>query len=75
MAEHRLDCYGEACPIPLLKAEKKMKTLAVGDTLVVLTDHSCAMKNVPDWARKQGYDVDLEETGDGEWEIYIIKNH
>lgn len=75
MAEYRLDCYGEACPIPLIKTEKKMKELSVGDTLIVMIDHSCAMKNVPEWARKNGYDVELEETGDGEWEVYIVKTH
>jgi len=75
MAQIRLDCLGEACPIPLLKTEKKMKELKVGDVLVVHIDHSCAMKNVPEWARKQGYNVDLEEVADGEWEIYIEKTH
>ena len=73
MAEVRLDCLGEACPIPLLKAQKKIKELNVGDILIVEIDHSCAMKNVPEWARKEGYNVDIEETDDGEWEIYIEK--
>ncbi|MDR1586567.1 MAG: hypothetical protein LBS57_03840 [Treponema sp.] len=31
------------------------------------------MKNVPDWARGQGYNVDIEETGEGEWDIIIEK--
>jgi TusA-related sulfurtransferase len=43
---------GDACPVPLIKAEKKMAELAVGDLLIVSIDHSCAMKNVPEWARK-----------------------
>ncbi|MGG5254429.1 sulfurtransferase TusA family protein [Neobacillus sp. SM06] len=73
MAEYRLDCMGEACPVPLLKAEKKIKELAAGDVLIVEIDHSCAMKNVPEWARKQGHNVDLEEVDDGEWEVYIEK--
>ena len=73
MAEHRLDCLGEACPVPLLKTQKKMAELKVGDTLIVEIDHSCAMKNVPEWARKEGHNVDIEEVGDGEWEVYIEK--
>ncbi len=73
MAEHRLDCLGEACPVPLLKTQKKMAELMVGETLIVEIDHSCAMKNVPEWARKEGHNVDIEEVGDGEWEIYIEK--
>lgn len=73
MKEYRLDCLGEACPIPLMKTEKKMMDLQIGDMLVVMIDHSCAMKNVPEWARTQGHNVDIEEVDDGEWEIYIEK--
>ncbi len=73
MKEYRLDCLGEACPIPLMKTEKKMMDLQVGDMLIVMIDHSCAMKNVPEWARTQGHNVDIEEVDDGEWEIFIEK--
>lgn len=73
MKEFKLDCLGEACPIPLMKAEKKMAELAIGDVLIVQIDHSCAMKNVPDWARLQGHNVDIEEVDDGEWEVIIEK--
>ena len=71
--EVELDCLGEACPIPLVKTEKALVELEVGDTLIVLIDHSCAMKNVPEWARKQGHEVELEEVDDGEWECFIEK--
>lgn len=73
MAEYRLDCMGEACPVPLIKTQKKMADMKVGDVVVVEIDHSCAMKNVPEWARKEGHNVDIEETSEGEWEIYIEK--
>ena len=73
MAEYELDCMGEACPVPLMKTEKKMATLKPGDTLVVHIDHSCAMKNVPEWARKQGFNVEVEEVDDGEWDVIIEK--
>ena len=73
MAEYHLDCMGEACPVPLIKTQKKMADMKVGDVVVVEIDHSCAMKNVPEWARKEGHNVDIEETSEGEWEIYIEK--
>lgn len=73
MKEVRLDCLGEACPIPLMKTEKKMEELAFDDVLIVMIDHSCAMKNVPEWARTQGHNVDIEEVDDGEWEVIIQK--
>lgn len=73
MKEVRLDCLGEACQIPLMKTEKKMEELAINDVLIVMIDHSCAMKNVPEWARTQGHNVDIEEVDDGEWEVIIQK--
>ena len=69
-----LDCFGEACPVPLIKAQNKLKELELGDVLIVQIDHSCAMKNVPEWARTEGYNVEVEEVDDGEWEVIIEKN-
>jgi TusA-related sulfurtransferase len=74
MAEQTLDCLGEACPVPLVKAQKVIKDMAVGDVLIVNIDHSCAMKNIPDWAREAGYNVEVEEVGEGEWDIVIEKS-
>jgi TusA-related sulfurtransferase len=73
MAERELDCLGEACPVPLIKAQKEIESMEVGDVLIVNIDHSCAMKNVPDWAREAGHAVELEEIDDGEWNIIIEK--
>jgi TusA-related sulfurtransferase len=73
MAEFTIDALGEACPIPLLKAQKKCKEIQVGDVLIINIDHSCALKNLPEWARKEGYNVEVEEIEEGVWDIYIEK--
>ncbi len=73
MKEVMLDCMGEACPVPLIKSQNKMKEMAVGDVLIVQIDHSCAMKNLPDWARGENHNVEVDEVADGEWEVVIEK--
>lgn len=73
MKEVTLDCMGEACPVPLVKAQKALEGMAIGDVLIVQIDHSCAMKNVPEWAREAGHNVEIEEVDDGEWEVIIEK--
>lgn len=73
MKEFTLDCMGEACPLPMMKTEKQMEKMEVGDVVIVQIDHSCAVKNVPEWARNQGYNVEIDEVDDGEWEIIIEK--
>ena len=75
MTEKKLDCLGEACPIPIVKSEKAIAELEVGDLLIVEIDHSCAMKNIPEWARDAGHNVEIEEVEDGQWEIYIEKTN
>jgi len=30
MNEVVLDCFGEACPVPLVKAQNKLKEMAIG---------------------------------------------
>ena len=73
MAEKTIDCLGEACPVPLVKAQKELEKMQVGDVLIINIDHSCAMKNIPDWAREAGHNVEIDEVSDGEWDIIIEK--
>ncbi len=73
MKEYLLDCLGEACPIPLIKLQNKLETVEVGDVVIVNVDHSCAIKNIPEWGRKVGYNVEVEEIDEGEWNIFVEK--
>jgi len=75
MAQQNLDCLGEACPVPLIRTQNALSALAVGDVLVVEIDHSCAMKNIPEWCGKEGHNFEIEEVDDGQWEIVIEKTH
>lgn len=73
MKEYEFDCMGEACPVPLIKAQNKMKEMEVGDVIILQIDHSCALKSIPEWARKDGHNVEIDEIDDGEWDIVIEK--
>jgi TusA-related sulfurtransferase len=73
MEKRFLDCSGESCPAPLIKAQKELEAMASGDVLTVNVDYGCAVSGVPGWAREQGHKVDVEETGEGEWDIIITK--
>ena len=54
MKEYKLDCIGEACPVPLIKAQKKMETMEVGDIVIINVDHSCAINNISEWGDQTG---------------------
>lgn len=68
-----IDSLGESCPVPLVKTQNAIKDMAVGDVLIIQIDHSCAMKNIPEWARHVGHRVQIKEVDNGEWEIIIEK--
>ena len=74
MAEVKIDCMYEPCPVPLLKAAQRLKSMNIGDVLLVETDHSCAIANITEWAEKENLQCWVEETGSGDWNIYIKKS-
>ncbi len=68
-----IDCIGDPCPLPLIKAEKKLRKLSSGQQICLEIDHNCALNIIPEWARKKGYQVRVEESTCLEWKIYIKK--
>jgi len=73
MGVRELDCLYEACPVPMLKAIKELKTMCPGDILILHADHSCVGIYMEEWGEKNKHSVEVVETENGEWEIYIQK--
>lgn len=73
MAEFKLDVLGEMCPLPILRSDKLFKTLLPGDRLIVVTDHSCAMKGIPLHFKKLPAETQISQVAKGIWEIVIEK--
>lgn len=66
-----LDCLGDMCPIPVLKAQKELKSINQGDTVKVVTDHSCVLESVNKKFKK--HQITYAEVINGVWEIFITK--
>jgi TusA-related sulfurtransferase len=69
--EHYLDTCGEMCPLPVLRAKARLRSLRSGDTLKVLTDHSCAVEALLEHAAGIGLTVEVSEFETGVWELCI----
>lgn len=67
-----MDCTGLMCPVPVVKAQIQYKKLAIGDSITIITDHSCTYPNIRDVFEKSNCKIETEEE-DGIWEITIIK--
>ncbi len=75
MPDHFIDALGEMCPIPIIRAEKKIKQIQVKERVVLKTDHSCSISSVTNhFQLKFGYKCTVEEEEEGIWQITIEKS-
>ena len=64
MEENHLDTCGLLCPLPVLKARKRLQSLALGETLTVVADDPAARVDFPHFCAEQGHDlIDSDEDG------------
>lgn len=65
MADYQLDARRLLCPMPVIRTQDRIKTLAPGDHLEVVCTDPGAANDVPAWCRINGHRVlALEERGD-----------
>jgi len=55
----------------MLKAVEAMKRLPDGEVLEVITDHAPALETIPTQARRRGFSVHIQQTGNPEWVITL----
>lgn len=67
-----VDCVGEICPIPVIKAQIQYKKINPGESITIITDHSCTSQNLREAFIKLACEIIIEEE-DGIWEITIRK--
>ena len=64
-ADEALDCYGLLCPMPIIQTAKKIKELAVGQVLEVVSTDAGIKEDMPAWCRQTGQEyLGLEEDED-----------
>ncbi|MBZ4645498.1 MAG: hypothetical protein PWR27_2056 [Petroclostridium sp.] len=71
--EFVVDCLGDICPIPSIKAYEKFKAINKNDTIKIITDHSCSCKNIIERFQNLNCIISQTEPIPGVWEIYITK--
>lgn len=68
----QIDCVGEICPVPLIKAQIQYKKINPGESITIVTDHSCTSQNLKEAFNKFACEIKVEEEN-GIWEITIKK--
>jgi tRNA 2-thiouridine synthesizing protein A len=67
-----LDATGLLCPLPVLKARKRLQSLPRGARLIVLADDPAAVVDVPHFCNEAGH-VLISSELDGAVQTYVIE--
>ena len=68
-----LDAIGLLCPLPVLKARKRLEPLASGQVLRVLADDPAALVDVPHFCSEAGHALLEQRDGDSGGQVYVIQ--
>ena len=73
MAEIKVDCTGETCPVPLVETRKALRKAKKGDIVEVIGTHPASKKEIPMAVKALGLElIDVHEER-GVWKIRIRK--
>lgn len=72
MADEILDTQGLLCPLPVLKAAKRLRAMPAGQQLKMTADDPAAVIDVPHFCTEQGYRLISSET-EGGVQTYVIE--
>jgi tRNA 2-thiouridine synthesizing protein A len=65
MTEHELDAAGLLCPLPVLKARKRLESLKSGETLKLIATDPASVIDVPHFCTEQGHVLVSHEVENG----------
>ena len=69
---HILDATSLLCPLPVLKARKRLQALAIGDELEMHADDPAAIIDVPHFCAEAKHTL-LETRDEGDVQVYVIR--
>lgn len=67
-----LDATGLLCPLPVLKARKRLQALAAGQVLRMIADDPAAVVDVPHFCAEAGHDL-VGQDDEGTAQVYLIR--
>jgi tRNA 2-thiouridine synthesizing protein A len=72
MAEIKVDCTGQTCPVPLVEMRKAFRRAQAGDIIEVTGNHPASKKEIPMAVKAMGLELlEIKESTDGAWTIRI----
>ncbi len=72
--DQEIDARGLLCPLPVLKARKRLKSMGKGEVLKLLADDPAAVIDVPHFCAGQGYELLKVAKRGKDAQVYFIKS-
>ena len=66
-----IDCHRLLCPMPVIRVQDRIATLAPGDTVTAICTDPGALQDIPAWCRINGHELIATETRAGEYLITV----
>lgn len=70
--DHDLDAIGLLCPLPVLKARKRLLAMQPGQVLRMQADDPAAIVDVPHFCAESGHEL-VSSAEDGPVQTYLIR--
>jgi tRNA 2-thiouridine synthesizing protein A len=67
-----LDATGLLCPLPVLKARKRIQALSKGEMLTLVADDPAAIVDVPHYCAESGHEL-VSSQIEGALQTYVIR--
>ena len=71
--DRTVDARSMACPGPLLEAKKAIGSVAVGQTLEIMSGDKGSQEDIPAWCKKTGHEYLGFVERDGYDSLYVIR--
>jgi len=70
--DQEIDARSLLCPLPVLKARKRLKAMRAGEVLKLVADDPAAVVDVPHFCNEQGYVLlDIQKMPAGERAYFL----
>lgn len=72
-ATYELPVLGLRCPEPMMLMRKKMRTMKVGESLLLITDDAATLRDIPDYCRFMEHTLIDSHTSDSPFFFLLQK--
>ena len=73
--DHTLDALGLRCPEPGMMVRKTVRTMPVGETLLIIADDPATTRDIPGFCRFMEHELVAQETEALPYRYLIRKSH